>query len=132
MANIKEMGERFAWVETLKTGDKVAMSTRHVHGHPPYTIMAVERTTPTQIVTADGRRYAKKSLYEIGGNSNAVRRTIQPVTPKIKEEVETYRLARWLESLVTNFGRTHPPLHLMRAMKAAYDLAAAGQQETGT
>jgi hypothetical protein len=122
MHSTAERDARDQWARALKPGDEVAVPGRYF-GHPPYAILKVAKLTATQIVTTEDRRFALKDLYEIGVPRGGFtgRPRVEPVTQQVREAVETFSLATWLSSLVTEHGRKHPPLEIMRAMKAAYD-----------
>lgn len=122
--NIADSSNPRDWARTLRPGDEVAVRSRY-YGHAPYSILTVAKLTATQVVTAEERRFALKDLYEIGAARSgfAGRPGIEPVTPQVREAVETFALVDWLSKLVSDHGRKHPPLHVMRALKAAYDKA---------
>lgn len=119
-----EREARDQWAQGLKPGNEVAVRGRY-YSHPPYTILQVAKLTATQVVTTDDRRFALKDQYEIGVKRGglSVRPSIEPATQEVREAVETFTLMTWLSGLVTEHGRKHPPLHIMRAMKVAYDEA---------
>ena len=124
MASIKELGDRFAWAAALKPGDEVAIPSRN-YGDAPHVITKVAKQTATQVVLEGDRRFAKKDLYEVGGQRSSWRgrANIVPVTDEIRVARETWELVQWLNQVVTDHGTKFPPLDVMRAMKVAHDAA---------
>lgn len=113
------------WVQGLQPGDEVMASRRTTGGFSrrgPGVIQKVAKVTPTQVVLVDGRRYDRATgrLRETGAHGE-----IQPITQADRDSIEHAAMQNWLISLVPGPGAwdRKQPLHVLRAMKAAYEKA---------
>lgn len=97
------------WLASLKPGDEVATPRRLGHRAA---ILLVDKVTPTQIVCGL-QRYRKDNGRVIGSESWSAH-SIKPVTPELRQEVET-------QSLIADFSRRiweRVPLAKLRAIAA--------------
>jgi hypothetical protein len=116
--------ERKAWAPTLVAGDKVAVRNG---GHGlGYSLRTIVKVTATQLVLDDHQ--ATRVNREDGSVRGTSYKYIEPVTQEVLDSIEAGDLKRWLNMLTWN--HTYPSLHLMRAMKAAYDEASAAKAAT--
>lgn len=114
-----------AWLQTLKAGDEVALRTSH-YDRESYGIHAIDRVTATLFVLNDSRgtRIRRNNGYVAKDRDY---RNIVEATPEVRNEQEMRLLAEWLSRLPagpTN-GWRNPPLNVLRALKAAYDVEVA-------
>jgi hypothetical protein len=126
--------EEKQWLQSLKAGDEVYVPDRYSHSGPGQ-IVTISKITATQIAIGEGARETRfdrkngRERRRPGGSIYGLRH-LEPVTDGSRVRIETWRLRSWLVGLVTDHGRTHPPLHVMRAMKGAHDGAVAGSDPT--
>lgn len=108
----KKRAEEQAWRDALKPGDEF-YDVGHAWAGP--TIGTVDRVTPTQVIDASGRRFAKKNGFEIGAHGLRHNR-IEMLTPSLRTKCERAALCQW-------FGNLKPQslsLPHLRAMYRAY------------
>jgi hypothetical protein len=120
--NIAEAKRLHEWLEALKPGDEVAIMRFGYGGIREYELAAVQRLTATQVILPSygpsERRFDRASGRKKG---DAYGPRLVPVTLEVRDAIELNELVHWAGSLVTNHGRTRPPLPVLRALKKAYD-----------
>lgn len=97
------------WLAALKVGDEVLLPNQWHES-----IGKIERETPTQWIIGH-HRFNKKNGHSVGG-----RGYLKQPTDEIRDTLEKFQLAQWVESLVRH-GRTDVSLAKLRAMKLAHD-----------
>jgi hypothetical protein len=124
--NIAEEKKLSQWVESLRPGDEVMASRRTAgrFGARTGEISKVAKITATQIVLENGWRYDRVRnvgrLLDSGAHGG-----IQPVTQEDRDRIEHEALLSWIDGIPPSSinGWKKPPLHVLRALKAAYDEA---------
>lgn len=82
--------ERKAWLEGLKEGDRVAVSSGY--GYRDYSIYKIDRLTKTQIVIRNNKYWRKDGRF-VGSSSSYRTVELQPVTAKVVEAVDRGKFA---------------------------------------
>lgn len=120
------------WLDALKPQDEIALDTGS-YSVSTFIKTRVLRLTATQVVVADPhtgreRRFRKQDGREVGGDGGWSRTDrITPLTPAVRERIETAKLKAWIGSLYQHHT-VRLSLRVMRAMKAAHDAEIAAEK----
>lgn len=126
--NIAEAKTLSDWAGALKPGDDAVICLWARTG-PRYTVCTVRKLLPTQVVVEDAlgreRRFGRQHAGLNETNTQYGGGCLRPLDQQVRNVMEHERLAAWLSGLPAGPGNgwKNPPLHLLRAMKAAYDKA---------
>lgn len=116
-----------SWLENVKEGDQVALVPSRIVWGNRIRLLAVTRTTKTQIIVKIGSGhevYNRSNGYARGSGTKL--RYLAPVTPEILEEIaETNDRDRFASIMISN--KTFN-INVIRAMLAAYDEATKGAE----
>lgn len=121
----EEEEKRIRFIQSLKIGDKIALKSDYGWNMRGYTILTVERFTPSHIVT-NRARFRKNDGVQVGQHYSY----LEPVTEKVLQVVADNDVLTWFSRMTTL--RQKPPIEVLRAMKAVYDQMTAGATEAAT
>lgn len=116
-----------AWTDSLRAHQVVAVANGG-YGRRSYSVGTVTRLTATQVLVRNAhqqeKRYRRDTASEVGGPRYS--QGIWPLTPAIRESIETDKLSSWISGLYAHH-RVKLSLRVMRAMKKAHDSETAAE-----
>jgi len=100
------------WLQSLKTGDDVAIET--ITGG--YVLRKVSRLTKTQIVLDNSQKFYISSGLIVGG-SFYHKTSIIPITAEMKESLEKYRLIKIIKKYDLSLLNTSSLMEILSIMR---------------